>query len=205
MTGTHSIDYSPRNPTPTLKHIDPAEIRLPTLEEYRARRARLYSGKPLVAPKIVSANVNAIVEEVAVIPSDTMSCEELRKRETCQLNNDSPSDNIAPVPDGDIAVLDAIEPQVCAPPPFATRGSLTEAILRRVSMEHGVPVSDIRGDRRFRDIVTARQAAMYALATERPELSYSAIARIFNRDHTTAMHNLQVYAERNGLPAVTRS
>lgn len=46
--------------------------------------------------------------------------------------------------------------------------------------------SDITGPRRFPDIIRGRYALILALRTNK--FSYSAIARLLNRDHTTVMY-----------------
>jgi chromosomal replication initiator protein len=52
----------------------------------------------------------------------------------------------------------------------------------------GFPETELKGKRRHRALVTARQIAMY-VCRELTDLSYPAIAREFgNRDHTTVIH-----------------
>lgn len=65
----------------------------------------------------------------------------------------------------------------------------TLQIIREVLQAFpGVSVDDIKGSRRTDNIVKPRQLAMYEVYRQRPDMSYPAIARIFNRDHTTVMH-----------------
>lgn len=53
----------------------------------------------------------------------------------------------------------------------------------------GVTIPQVKGPTRHRDIVAARQAAMYAVRQERQDLSFPAIGRWFGgRDHTTVLH-----------------
>lgn len=86
-----------------------------------------------------------------------------------------------------------------------TRRDATMEIIKEVAAAHSLVVSDITGTSRLKPIVEARFDAIYRVATERPELSLSAIGRIFCRDHTTMLHALRIHAERNGLPPVVRS
>ncbi len=61
-------------------------------------------------------------------------------------------------------------------------------ILDAVSRKFGFTIDEIKGARRHRPLVTARQIAMYVFR-EQTELSYPAIAREFGgRDHTTVIH-----------------
>lgn len=60
----------------------------------------------------------------------------------------------------------------------------TTAIVAGIT---GVPFDDIRSPSRVRRIARARQIAIYLASTVRG-LSYPAIGRAFNRDHTTCMH-----------------
>ncbi|MBB5663243.1 hypothetical protein GGE68_001419 [Rhizobium leguminosarum] len=52
-----------------------------------------------------------------------------------------------------------------------------------------ITIKDLKGPRRETEVVRARQIAMYELHTQRDDLSYPGIGRIFgNRDHTTVLH-----------------
>ncbi len=74
---------------------------------------------------------------------------------------------------------------------------IPETAVTRITMDHilaavsttlGIPVSDIKGDKRSRNIVQARHVAMY-LARELTDLSLPKIGeRIGGRDHTTVLH-----------------
>lgn len=44
----HAINYSPRNSSQALHRIEPSEIRIPSTEELRERRARLFGRKTVV-------------------------------------------------------------------------------------------------------------------------------------------------------------
>ena len=76
-------------------------------------------------------------------------------------------------------------------------------ILEMTSAKFGIPVPEIVGPNRRRQLVTARQVAMYA-ARDLTDLSYPAIADAFGgRDHTTIIHAVRkvsdLMAERGQL------
>jgi chromosomal replication initiator protein len=63
-------------------------------------------------------------------------------------------------------------------------------VVDRVSKYYQVPVDDMLGPKRDKDIVVARQSAMYLLRSEL-HLSFPKISRELKRkDHTTAMHSV---------------
>src|SRR5205823_10513795 len=63
-------------------------------------------------------------------------------------------------------------------------------IIERTARHFQVPVEDIVGPKRDKDIVVPRQIAMYMLRNEL-KLSYPKIARELGRkDHTTAIHSV---------------
>jgi chromosomal replication initiator protein len=59
--------------------------------------------------------------------------------------------------------------------------------IRQTSLECGIPVKDITGRKMTREETRARQIAMWA-ARKMADKSFPQIARVFNRDHTTALH-----------------
>lgn len=64
-------------------------------------------------------------------------------------------------------------------------------VIERVSKHFQVPVEDVVGPKRDKDIVVPRQVAMYMLRSEL-HLSFPKIARELGRkDHTTAMHSVE--------------
>ncbi len=72
-------------------------------------------------------------------------------------------------------------------PQLPERRSLTiDDVIRTVSDHCKIPVSDIKGKRRQRAIVRARQLAMF-LAREVLDSSYPEIGRAFAKDHTTVL------------------
>lgn len=64
----------------------------------------------------------------------------------------------------------------------------TKEIIAHVAAIYCIPVSEILGQRRNRPVVSARFAAMKAVADRRPDLSLPQIGKIFGRDHTTVLH-----------------
>jgi chromosomal replication initiator protein len=66
-----------------------------------------------------------------------------------------------------------------------------DEMLVEISDYFGLSVESLRGKSRQRELVTARQVAMY-LFREQTDLSYPSIARIFGgRDHTTVIHAVE--------------
>lgn len=64
-------------------------------------------------------------------------------------------------------------------------------IVERTARHYQIPVEDIVGPKRDKDIVVPRQVAMYMLRNEL-KLSYPKIARELGRkDHTTAIHSVE--------------
>lgn len=74
---------------------------------------------------------------------------------------------------------------------------MTRLTIRQISEEvgatHGIPISDLRGPRRYRVLCKAR-AEVYAKAHA---LGYSLprIGRFFNRHHTTVLHGINQLAK----------
>ena len=65
---------------------------------------------------------------------------------------------------------------------------LTSAdVLRAVACVTGYSVDELRGDRRFRDLVRARQVVCW-MARTRLGLSFPQIGHRIGRDHTTVLH-----------------
>ncbi len=72
-----------------------------------------------------------------------------------------------------------------------TRQRTPDEMLTEISSYFGLSVESLRGKSRQRELVTARQVAMYVFR-ELTDLSYPAIARIFGgRDHTTVIHAVE--------------
>ena len=64
-------------------------------------------------------------------------------------------------------------------------------IIKATADKHGVSVAEIMGQRRDRHLIAARHEAMRIAYERRPDMSLSAIARVFRRDHTTFLHAVQ--------------
>ena len=78
-------------------------------------------------------------------------------------------------------------------------------IIERTARHFQVPLEDIIGPKRDKDIVVPRQVAMYMLHEEL-HLSYPKIARELGRkDHTTAMHSVRKIAKESQIDAGLRS
>lgn len=78
-------------------------------------------------------------------------------------------------------------------------------IIERTAKHYQIPIEDIVGPKRDKDIVVPRQVAMYILHEEL-RLSYPKIARELGRkDHTTAMHSVRKIAQESQIDAGLRS
>lgn len=77
-------------------------------------------------------------------------------------------------------------------------------VVERVSKHFQVPMEDILGPKRDKDIVVPRQIAMYMLRSEL-HLSFPKIARELGRkDHTTAIHSVEKVEQELSFDAVVR-
>jgi chromosomal replication initiator protein len=77
-------------------------------------------------------------------------------------------------------------------------------IIERTAKHFQIPIEDIVGPKRDKDIVVPRQIAMYILHEEL-RLSYPKIARELGRkDHTTAMHSVRKIAQESQVDAALR-
>ena len=77
-------------------------------------------------------------------------------------------------------------------------------VVERVSKHFQVPMEDILGPKRDKDIVVPRQVAMYMLRSEL-HLSFPKIARELGRkDHTTAIHSVEKIEQELSFDAVIR-
>jgi chromosomal replication initiator protein len=78
-------------------------------------------------------------------------------------------------------------------------------IIERTARHFQIPLEEIVGPKRDKDIVVPRQVAMYMLHEEL-HLSYPKIARELGRkDHTTAMHSVRKIAQESLLDASLRN
>jgi len=77
-------------------------------------------------------------------------------------------------------------------------------IIERTAKHFQIPLEDLVGPKRDKDIVVPRQIAMYILHEEL-RLSYPKIARELGRkDHTTAMHSVRKIAQESQVDAALR-
>ena len=72
-------------------------------------------------------------------------------------------------------------------------------IIERTSRHFQIPIEDIIGPKRDKDIVVPRQIAMYMLRSEL-HLSFPKIAReLGKKDHTTAIHSVEKIEKQSRL------
>lgn len=77
-------------------------------------------------------------------------------------------------------------------------------ILAEAADTHGVALLALIGPGRKPAAVAARDATIYALRRDNPQLSMPVIGRWFDRDHTSICACVARHAVRSGLPALTR-
>jgi chromosomal replication initiator protein len=78
-------------------------------------------------------------------------------------------------------------------------------IIERTAKHFQIPLEELVGPKRDKDIVVPRQVAMYILHEEL-RLSYPKIARELGRkDHTTAMHSVRKIAQDSQVDASIRN
>ncbi|MCL2518500.1 MAG: chromosomal replication initiator protein DnaA, partial [Oscillospiraceae bacterium] len=63
-------------------------------------------------------------------------------------------------------------------------------ILDKVSTKYGITEDDLKGKKRNKEIVNPRHIAVF-ITRKLTDLSLPAIAKIFDRDHTTVMASLK--------------
>lgn len=69
------------------------------------------------------------------------------------------------------------------------KGRPVKAIILEVLDKFpGVSFAELKGPRRDRNIVRARQVAMYEVYTQRDDMSTPMVGNLFGRDHTTVLH-----------------
>jgi hypothetical protein len=62
------------------------------------------------------------------------------------------------------------------------------AIVKLVSLKHGLHITEILGASRLPRIVAARHESMWLVHSHCPWLSIPEVGRIFDRDHTTVLY-----------------
>lgn len=68
------------------------------------------------------------------------------------------------------------------------RPSMQRIALKVLESFPGVTLDDLKGPRRARRLVVPRQLAMYAIITQRKDLSFPTVGKFFRRDHTTVIY-----------------
>lgn len=68
-------------------------------------------------------------------------------------------------------------------------------VAKAVADRHGIPVKDVIGKSRSRPVISARFELMYRLRVDHG-LSFPAIARRLNRDHTSVLHAVRTMHKR---------
>ncbi|RVQ21810.1 hypothetical protein CN067_11810 [Sinorhizobium meliloti] len=76
--------------------------------------------------------------------------------------------------------------------PVAVRRTMKEICLDVLQRFPGATLEDVKGRRRSRYIVAARHSCMYAIYTERKDISFTVLGKFFERDHTSC-----IFAVRN--------
>jgi len=72
-------------------------------------------------------------------------------------------------------------------------------VVERTARHYQIPLDEILGPKRDKDIVVPRQVAMYMLRSEL-HLSFPKIARELGRkDHTTAIHSVEKIERESAL------
>lgn len=68
--------------------------------------------------------------------------------------------------------------------------AIANEIIEKVCSYYNISNTEIRGRSRFRECVLPRHMAMYIIRNKLP-LKLKAIAELFGRDHTTAIHGIK--------------
>lgn len=101
-------------------------------------------------------------------------------------------------------VVEAIIFDIYAEPTASSRPSAIK-IIAETADRHGLKVSALKSNIRYREVVRARQEAMARLYLERPDLSLPAIGRLFGgRDHTTVLHGIMKMGVHHSQTGVER-
>lgn len=156
------------------------------LAHYAAVRARLFNVKPRPA----NMNVRPIAPVAAVPAIDVARVPRLVM---------APMWKLSPLQFNHHVILyrqyllakerENLEADYSAEPEKPSMTDIANEVLRDFP---GVTLAELKGIHRKRDIVAARQLAMYHIRYRRPDLSYPVIGRFFGgRDHTTCIHAVQ--------------
>jgi len=95
---------------------------------------------------------------------------------------------------GPCSANDRCEPY--ATEPAQTKRAHIKALIAKAATDNGVTYEAIMSRARPRDVCRARFAAITAVASAYPDMSFPRLGRIFNRDHSSIVHALMV----SGVP-----
>ncbi len=147
------------------------------------------------ALELLAERVMALEEQVQALRARVGRREERRRKAPAA------EEKAAGAADGMRDVMAQAEKERCrrmGVPPVAR-------VLQTVARETGVSVEEMRGARRTRHLVQARQVAAWLLARTRPELSLPQIGRLLGgRDHTTIIHAIRTVEGSERLLALAR-
>lgn len=71
---------------------------------------------------------------------------------------------------------------------FKEKKSVTRIVMEVLQDFPGITWEDILSPRRSRGLIEPRRACIIAVCSQRPDLSFPAVGKIFHRDHTTILH-----------------
>lgn len=95
------------------------------------------------------------------------------------------------------ATLEQQLKQVLSPAPHIPTMVRAKAIMVDVAKKHAISLAEMKGPRRHKYLVLARQEAMWRMKHECPHLSYPQIGRLVgNRDHTTVLYACRAHEKR---------
>lgn len=86
-----------------------------------------------------------------------------------------------------------------------SRAEVREAIVKATQIVTDMDVEVIKGDRRDKPAVAARQAVIWLMIENMPKISQSEIARWMHRDHTTIIHSKQIITEEYAKGGTSRT
>jgi hypothetical protein len=80
--------------------------------------------------------------------------------------------------------------------PAQTKRAHIKSLIAKAAQDNGVSYDAVMSRARPRDVCRARFAAITAVASAYPDMSFPRLGRIFNRDHSSIVHALMV----SGVP-----
>ena len=78
-----------------------------------------------------------------------------------------------------------------------------KSMARAIADKHNISIDQMLGPCRTPAFAYARQQFMYEMIAS-GRCSYSFVARILNRDHSTIIHGVEAHAKRNGVPSICK-